>query len=70
MRLARDTRSQIKSSKQDRHVSGYDIPEELDVDHKTVLRHLQKSGYKKKLDIWLPQAILCSKLNNSEPFLT
>ena len=27
----------------------YDIAEELDVDHKTVLRHLRKSGYKKNL---------------------
>ena len=33
---------------QDRYISSYDIAEELDVDHKTVLRDLQKSGYKKK----------------------
>ena len=36
---------------QDRHISSYNIAEELKVDHKTVLRHLRKSGYKKKLDI-------------------
>ena len=33
---------------QDRHISSYNIAEELKVDHKTVLRHLRKSGYKKK----------------------
>ena len=31
---------------QDRHISSYDIAEELDVDHKTVLPHLRKSEYK------------------------
>ena len=30
--------------KQDRHISSYDIAGELDVDHKTVLCHLRKSG--------------------------
>ena len=35
---------------QNRHISSYDIAEELDVDHKTVLRHLRKSAYKKKHD--------------------
>ena len=33
--------------KQDRHISSYDIAEELDVDHKIVLRNLRKSEYKK-----------------------
>ena len=37
-----------------RHISSYDIAKELDVNHKIVLRYLQKSGYKKKLDIWVP----------------
>ena len=39
---------------QDRYIRSYDIAEELIVDHKTVLRELRKSGYKKKLDIWIP----------------
>ena len=39
---------------QDRLISSYDIAEELDVNHKTVLRHLLKSGYKKKLNIKVP----------------
>ena len=34
---------------QDRYISSYDIAEEQDVDHKTDLRHLRNSGYKKKI---------------------
>ena len=44
----------FKKVERDRHNSSYDIAEELDVDHKTVIHHLRKSGYKKKLDIWVP----------------
>ena len=67
---------------QDRHISSYDVIKELHVNHKTVLRQLQKSGYKKKLDIWVPHDLternlmqsvsICDSLlkhNNSEPFL-
>ena len=67
---------------QDRHISSYDIAKELEVDNKTVLRHLRKSGYKKKLDILVPHDLternvmqsvpICDSLlkrNNSEPFL-
>ena len=39
---------------QDRHISGNDIAKELNVNHKTVLHHLRKSGPKKKLDILVP----------------
>ena len=39
---------------QDRHFNNYDIAEEVDVDDKTVLRHLRKSGHKKNLDICVP----------------
>ncbi|KOX69670.1 hypothetical protein WN51_04952 [Melipona quadrifasciata] len=35
----------------DRHVSSYDIGKRLNVDYKTVLNHLQKAGYKRKLDV-------------------
>ena len=41
----------FEKKQQDRHVSSEEITEELDVDHKTVLRRLRKSGYKKELDI-------------------
>ena len=32
---------------QDRHISSHDIGKELNIDHKTVLNHLKKAGYKK-----------------------
>ncbi|KAJ0174156.1 hypothetical protein K1T71_010302 [Dendrolimus kikuchii] len=38
---------------QDRHISSYDVAGEVGIDHKTVLAHLKKAGYTKKLDIWL-----------------
>ncbi|GFT23432.1 histone-lysine N-methyltransferase SETMAR [Trichonephila clavipes] len=35
----------------DRHVSSRSIAQELKIDHKTVLNHLRKVGFKKKLHI-------------------
>ncbi|GFU20947.1 histone-lysine N-methyltransferase SETMAR [Trichonephila clavipes] len=35
----------------DRHVSSRSIAQELKIDHKTVLSHLRKVGFKKKLDV-------------------
>ncbi|GFX50093.1 histone-lysine N-methyltransferase SETMAR [Trichonephila clavipes] len=35
----------------DRHVSSCSITQELKIDHKTVLSHLRKVGFKKKLDV-------------------
>ncbi|GFT60427.1 histone-lysine N-methyltransferase SETMAR [Trichonephila clavipes] len=37
-----------------RHVSSHSIAPELKIDHKTVLKHLCKVGFKKKLDAWVP----------------
>jgi len=37
-----------------KHVSTVEIARELSIDHKTVLNHLHKAGYKKKLDVWIP----------------
>ncbi|KAJ0180109.1 hypothetical protein K1T71_004700 [Dendrolimus kikuchii] len=67
---------------QDRHISIYDIAGELGIDHKTVLAHLKKAGYTKKLDIWLPhelternlmsRVLICDSLlrrNETETFL-
>ncbi|GFT05791.1 histone-lysine N-methyltransferase SETMAR [Trichonephila clavipes] len=34
-----------------RHVSSRSIAQELKIDHKTVLSHLRKVGFKKKLDV-------------------
>ena len=40
----------------DKHVSTAEIARELGIDHKTVLNHLHKAGYKKKLD-WVPHEL-------------
>ncbi|GFV60710.1 histone-lysine N-methyltransferase SETMAR [Trichonephila clavipes] len=37
----------------DRHASSRSIAQELKIDHKTVLCHLSKVGFKKKLDVWV-----------------
>ncbi|GFW42844.1 histonelysine Nmethyltransferase SETMARlike [Trichonephila clavipes] len=36
-----------------RHVSSRSIAQELKIDHKTVLSHLRKVGFKKKLHVWV-----------------
>ncbi|GFW77029.1 histone-lysine N-methyltransferase SETMAR [Trichonephila clavipes] len=38
----------------DRHVNSRSITQELKIDHKTVLSHLRKVGFKKKLHVWVP----------------
>ncbi|GFX61470.1 histone-lysine N-methyltransferase SETMAR [Trichonephila clavipes] len=38
----------------DRHVSSPNFDQELKIDHKTVLSHLRKVGFKKKLHVWVP----------------
>ncbi|GFW43752.1 histone-lysine N-methyltransferase SETMAR [Trichonephila clavipes] len=38
----------------DRHVSSPSITQELKIDHKTVLNHLRKVGFKKILHVWVP----------------
>uniref|UniRef100_A0A0K2UG07 Histonelysine Nmethyltransferase SETMARlike [Ceratitis capitata] n=1 Tax=Lepeophtheirus salmonis TaxID=72036 RepID=A0A0K2UG07_LEPSM len=72
----------IENIKIDRHVSSRSIAQELIIDHKTVLNHLQKAGYKKKLDVWVPheptqknlmdRITICESLlnrNKIDPFL-
>ncbi|KAJ0171809.1 hypothetical protein K1T71_012572 [Dendrolimus kikuchii] len=67
---------------QDRHICSYDVARELGIDHKTVLAHLKKAGYTKKLDIWVPHELTERNLmnrvligdslirrNETEPFL-
>ena len=39
---------------EDRHISSRDIATKLNIEHKTVLNHLHKTGYQKKLDTWVP----------------
>ncbi|GFX18646.1 histone-lysine N-methyltransferase SETMAR [Trichonephila clavipes] len=41
----------------DRHVRSRNIAQDLKVDNKTVLNHLREVGFKKKLDVWLPQQL-------------
>ena len=40
----------LKEIEVDRHISSHDIATELNIDHETVLNHLHKTGYQKKLD--------------------
>ncbi|XP_047503790.1 histone-lysine N-methyltransferase SETMAR-like [Pieris napi] len=67
---------------QDRHISSYDVAEERGIDHKTVLAHLKKTGYTKKLNTWVPHHLTVRnlmncvlifdsllRLNETEPFL-
>ncbi|GFU43772.1 histone-lysine N-methyltransferase SETMAR [Trichonephila clavipes] len=37
----------------DYHVSSRIIIQKLKIDHKTVLNHLRKVGFKKKIDVWV-----------------
>ncbi|GFX36880.1 histone-lysine N-methyltransferase SETMAR [Trichonephila clavipes] len=66
----------------DRHVSSPSITQELKIDHKIVLNHLSKVGFKKKLHIWLSHQLtpknmmdrisICetmAKRNEIDPFL-
>ena len=38
----------------DRHSSSRSIGQELGMSHQTVINHLKKIGFKKKLDVWVP----------------
>lgn len=38
----------MEKIEQNQHISSHDIDKELNIDHKTVLNHLEKVGYKKK----------------------
>ncbi|XP_078040753.1 histone-lysine N-methyltransferase SETMAR-like [Augochlora pura] len=40
-----------------RHVSSRSIARELKIDHETILNHLHKAGFKKKLDVWVPHQL-------------
>ncbi|XP_011069255.1 PREDICTED: histone-lysine N-methyltransferase SETMAR-like [Acromyrmex echinatior] len=43
--------------KQDRHVSCQEIANALRINHMTVWSHLKKTGYAKKLDVWVPHEL-------------
>ncbi|GFV85990.1 histone-lysine N-methyltransferase SETMAR [Trichonephila clavipes] len=44
-----------------RHVNSHSIAQELKNDHKTVLSHLKKVGFKKKLHVWVPPQLTRKK---------
>ena len=47
----------MEKVERDKHMSTMEIARELDIDHKTVLNHLHKAGYKKNLDVWVPHEL-------------
>ncbi|GBP36163.1 Histone-lysine N-methyltransferase SETMAR [Eumeta japonica] len=72
----------LEKVEQNRHISSYAIAEKLGIDQKTVLTRLQKAGYTKKLNTWVPdeltvrnlmnRVLICDSLlkhNETEPFL-
>ncbi|GBP93313.1 Histone-lysine N-methyltransferase SETMAR [Eumeta japonica] len=72
----------LENVEQDHHISSYDITEELEIVHKTVLTHLKKARCIKKLIIWVPhdfterylinRVLMCDSLlkrNKTEMFL-
>ena len=46
----------------DRHVSTISIAQELNIAQKTVWNHLNKAGYKKKLDVWVQHELMQKNL--------
>lgn len=72
----------LESVVEDRHVSTNEIAKKLKINRQTVSNHLEKAGYKKKLDVWVPHDLtqknllnrisICEMLlkrNEIEPFL-
>ncbi|XP_032679751.1 histone-lysine N-methyltransferase SETMAR-like [Odontomachus brunneus] len=72
----------MEKVERDKHMNSMEIARELDINYKTVLNHLYKAGYKKKLDVWVPHELsiknmidrinICDTLlkrNEIEPFL-
>lgn len=67
---------------QNRHINVLDVAQELNISRKSALRHLEKAGYKKMLNVWVPLHLkqtdlkerfsICESLlrrNEIEPFL-
>jgi len=50
-RSGRSLKSPMIGKSRDKYVSTVEIVRELGIDHKTVLNHLHKVGYKKKHDV-------------------
>ncbi|CAK9834554.1 Histone-lysine N-methyltransferase SETMAR [Anthophora retusa] len=67
---------------ENRHMTSVEIAKELNISHTSVLDHLRKAGYTKKLDVWVPHELtqknlldrisICESLlnrNKVDPFL-
>ncbi|GFW20430.1 histone-lysine N-methyltransferase SETMAR [Trichonephila clavipes] len=52
----------------DRHVSSRSITQKIQIDHKTVLNHLRKFGFKKKLDVSLGATPINTKKHDGSNF--
>lgn len=52
----------LKKVEVGRHISSCDIAKELNMDQKTVLNHLRKTGYQKKFDTWVAYKLVVKKL--------
>ncbi|QQP54383.1 Histone-lysine N-methyltransferase SETMAR [Caligus rogercresseyi] len=57
----------IEIVESDRHVSTVSITQELNIAQKTVWNHLNKAGYKTKLDVWIE--LSSANHNKNDPFL-
>ena len=42
----------------ERHSSSRSIGQELGMSHQTVINHLKKIGFKKKLEVWVPHNLM------------
>ena len=51
----------LEKIEQYRHISSHDIAYELNIHHETVFNHLQKDGFNKKLDVWVPHELNVKK---------
>ncbi|GBP44837.1 hypothetical protein EVAR_75706_1 [Eumeta japonica] len=70
----------MEKAEQDRQISSYDLAEELAMDQKTILVHLNKAGHTKKLDNWVQhelternlmnRVLICDSLSKLFPVLT
>jgi len=57
----------MEKVEQDRHINSHNIGKELNVDHKTVFNYLEKAGYHKKLDVWVPHDLAIKNLMDRIP---
>lgn len=57
-------KKKIKEEDEIEIISSYDIGKVLNIDHKAVLNHLEKAGYKEKFDVWAPRDLTLKNFTN------